>query len=86
MMLMVGITIIEKNVKKPSGPNCSLIHYLLVHPDVCNQHIGTAMLIIIMRKRDYVDRTIIAMTLIFIILLLDLNVLVHFLISLGFVL
>ena len=59
---VVGVTIIEKDVQMTSGNNRSLIHYLLVNPDVRLQHIGTAMLKMIMMKPEYVNCKIMAVT------------------------
>ena len=59
---LIGVAIIKNSVQMTSGPNRSLIHYSLVHPDICDQHISTAMLKIITRQRDYVDRKTMAVT------------------------
>ena len=59
---MIGVDIIEKNVQMTSWHNRSLIHCLLVNPDICNQHIGTTMLKMVMSHRDYVDCKIMAVT------------------------
>ena len=59
---VVGVAIIEKDVQMTSGKNRPLIHYFIVKPDICTQHIDTAMLKIIMRQRAYVDCKIMAVT------------------------
>ena len=60
---MVSVTITEKEVQMSSGPNRSLIHYLLVKPDIYLQDIGTAMLKMIIIQRDFVNHKIMAVTL-----------------------
>ena len=59
---VVGVAIIEKDVQMTSGNNRSLIQYLLVNPDTRLQHVGTAMLKMIMIQPEYVDREIMAVT------------------------
>ena len=59
---MVGVAIIEKDVQINSGKNRSLIHYFMVNPDICTQHIGTAVLKVIMTQQEHVGRKIMAVT------------------------
>ena len=59
---IVGVAMIEKNVRMTTGQDCTLIHYLYIKPGIRHQNIGIIVLKTIISQPEYINRKIMAVT------------------------